>query len=101
VRLAEVLAESGRAADADELLRRALAAERASLGGAHPEVGRTLDRLGRLRLRMGDVSGGRQALEEALAVYARGLGPAHPWAAAARATLDSAGDPLENRLTPP
>ena len=67
--LAEVVAGRGHAAEADSLLGRALEARRARLGGAHPELGRTLARRGRVLLMLGDSAGSRMALGEALAVY--------------------------------
>src|SRR5207245_9006927 len=83
----DVLAEMGQFAPAEDLYRRAMAAEEKELGPDHAQVGRVLDDLGWLRHLRGDPAGGTPLLERALAIEEKALGADHPGVAETLARL--------------
>ena len=86
--LAAIAHLQGRTADADSLLRRKTRLVRSRYAPTHWRVGSALvSGLGRLRMQSGDCAAALPVLEEGLQVWARGLGPSHPWTARARAML--------------
>lgn len=78
--LGRTLQDSGKLADAEPLLRTALALYRENLPGEHPDIAYSLNRLGWLLYRRyGNESQESEALlREALAIYRKTLDPANP-----------------------
>jgi CHAT domain-containing protein/tetratricopeptide (TPR) repeat protein len=57
---------------------RALAIRQKVLGPEHPDIASSLNNLGALLARMGDLAAARSCYERALAIYKLALGPGHP-----------------------
>jgi eukaryotic-like serine/threonine-protein kinase len=85
--LGELRGAQGRHAEADSLLRGALAIRRVRLGASHYEVGRTLATLGTLYQETGKIASAEQALRAALANYRAALPARHPLTATALTRL--------------
>ncbi len=93
--LAALLADGARLEEAETLARLALAARREGYVEGHPKVGETLDLLGLIRRRRGDVQGAYQLHAEALTVLVPALGEEHEFVAVARHNQAQAAIDLE------
>jgi tetratricopeptide (TPR) repeat protein len=76
--LAELLRATGRASEAEGLLRAAIAEGESSLGRDHPDVALRLNNLARVRQDLGDLAEAETLLREAIAIGEKSLGRAHP-----------------------
>jgi eukaryotic-like serine/threonine-protein kinase len=76
-------------AEAEALLRGALAVEEDRLGRSHPQVGATLDRLGNILLARGNVTEALAVQERAVAILRGAYGDEHSTTAAALGRLAS------------
>jgi hypothetical protein len=71
-----------RLAEAEPLLRRALAIAEKALGSEHPNVGKSLSNLAKLHLDQGRLAEAEPLVRRSLAILAKALGPDHPELAA-------------------
>lgn len=74
----ELLSETGRFAESEDTLRRALALVRANVGDDHPMVPAIVQNLGRLASMRGDAGTARGLLDEAVGLFTEVVGPSHP-----------------------
>ena len=88
--LAEVMAQGGRYAEADSLLRDVIALARTSMPKGHVEFGRALQAHGEVRLALNDPRGAEQLLRESLDIRRAALGTTHWHVAQTESTLGAA-----------
>lgn len=77
-----LLQQRGRLAEAEPLLREALAYRREFFGDRHPETALTMNNLGMLLNAQGDVDGAEAIFTEVLAMCREFYGNDHPWVSA-------------------
>ena len=85
--LGALLVADGRPAEAEPVLREALAIKRAQLGPGHAKTAQTLESLAQARLAEGDRVEGEKLLRETVDAWSRSLGTQHPYYATALSNL--------------
>jgi tetratricopeptide (TPR) repeat protein len=76
--LAQLLQATHRLAEAEPLMRRAIAIDEKRYGPDHPDLARHLNNLARLLEDTGRLDEAEQHLRRAIAVFETSLGPDHP-----------------------